>query len=156
MGESALDDVFQPTPVDDPVDHARGAVAIDDGNLRDEMVRFPSDLAYYGHRFAVSSRDAARAKVYLAEVESMVYLECRELLEDLAEKGKKPTEATISSKVDADLRVRNARAAMIDAEFGSAQSKAHLDAVRSKRDMLVALAQLARAEMGPTSVRIDR
>ena len=151
--ESALDSVYTPTPVEDPPAHARAAVAIDEGNLRDEIVRLPSDLAYYGHQFALASREQIAAKLSLAEVESMVYLEVRETLEDLSDKGKKPTEATISSRVDTDHRVRDARALMIAAEFNVAQVRAHVDAVRAKREMLIALGQLARAEMGPTQVR---
>jgi hypothetical protein len=153
--QSALDNVYQPSPVENPPQHARAAVHIDEADLRSEMIRIPADLAYYGHQLAVAHRRVTEAKLELESVEGFVYLEVREMLEDLADSKKGPTEATIKAKTAADVRIRNARAQMIEAEFEMGQVRAHVDAVRAKREMLVSLSALARAEMGPTSVRAD-
>ncbi len=151
--DNPLDSVFTPAAIGDPHQHALDAVAIDEGNLRTEMVRLPSDLAHYGHRFALANKAMVSSKMNFEEISAMVYLETRETLEDLSDKGKKPTEATIDARCKTDHRVRDARALMIEAEFEREQVKSHVDAVRAKRDMLIALGALARAEMGPTSMR---
>lgn len=140
-----LDEAFQPTPVADEADNARRAVSVDNGDLRSELTRLPSDLAHYGFELARAQRRWLLAKINLKEVESAVGLEVRETLLDL---GEKVTEKTVEAKVQVSAAVRAANAQLIEAEFERDQLRAVTDSLRAKRENLTSLVMLAKAEMG--------
>lgn len=144
---SKLDDAFNPTPIDDPQEHVRGAVHINGADLRSELERLPSDLAHYGFRFAAAHRAWIAAKMRLEEVHAEAYLVVRETLIDL---GHKVTETMLDAKVLEDEGVKEARAAVVESEFEREQMRAVCDALRAKRENLTSLALLARAELAGT------
>ena len=147
---SKLDEAFQPTPIDDEVEHAQGAVNINGSDLRSELERSASDIAHYGFRFARAHRRWLQAKIRVKEVEAAANLQWREEMEAL---GEKFTEASIVARVTKEKLVREAHAEQIEAEFEREQLKAMCDALRAKRDNLTSLVLLARAEMGGASWR---
>jgi hypothetical protein len=145
-----LDEAFQPTPIEDPVAHMRGAVNINGGDLRSELERLPSDLAHYGFELARSHRKWITAKISAKEIEASVWLTVREELEAL---GEKVTEARVQSRTITDSAVRAAHAELISYEFEREQLRAIHTALLAKRESLTSLVMLARAEMGGASWR---
>lgn len=143
--ESRLDEAFQPHPIGDVVEHVRSAVTINGGDLRHELERLPSDLAHYGFGFARAHRRMLAAKIRVTEVEQAEYLSIRENAEAL---GEKITEATIAAKVTARSTVKEARAEYVEAEYERECLRATTDALRAKRENLMSLVMLAKAEMG--------
>lgn len=148
--DSRLDEAFQPTEVEDPVEHVRGAVTINGADLRSELERLPADLAHYSFRHARAHRRWLLAKINVKEVEAATALEVREALEGL---GNKVTEALVLAKMQTDPAVRQAHAELIEAEFEREQLRALCNAMLAKRENLTSLVLLARAEMGGASWR---
>lgn len=150
MSESVLDELFKPTEITDPMEHVRGAVTINGGDLRSELERLPSDLAHYGFRLARAHRRWLLAKIHVKEVEASTWLEVREDLENL---GEKVTEARVSSRMQIEDGVKEAHAELIEAEFEREQVRAICNALIAKRENMTSLVLLARAEMGGASWR---
>jgi len=148
--QSRLDELFQPTPIEDPVEHARAAVNINGGDLRRELERLPADLAHYGFELARAHRRWITAKINAKEVEAVIWLTVREDLEDL---GEKVTEGRVAARTQTDSEVRAAHAELISAEFEREQLRAIHTALLAKRESLTSLVLLARAEMGGASWR---
>lgn len=149
--KSRLDEVFSATPIENPQEHVRSAIHINGGDLRSELERLPADIAHYGFEFAKSHRTWIAAKMVAEEVRSAHSLLVREDLEAL---GEKITEAKVEAKVIALQVVRDAKAALIEAEYEREAMRAVCDALRAKRENLQSLVYLARAEMaGTTSYR---
>lgn len=141
---SKFDEVFQPTPIEDIVEHARNAVHLNGGDIKHELERIPSDLAHYGFEFARAHRRYLAAKVNVETVHAARYLVIRE---DLTLTEGKVTEAMVEKRVTADASVAAARAELIEAEYEREQMKSISQALMAKREALTSLALLARAEL---------
>ena len=144
---SRLDDVYVPTAIEDAVSHVRDAIHINGGDLRRELEKLPSDLAHYGFAFAKAHRRMIAAKLTVEELRASVYLQAREALTDL---GTKFTEAVLDAHVTGNSGVRESRAELVEAEYEREQLRAVCDSLRAKRENLVSLVMLARAEMAGT------
>lgn len=124
--------------------YLKECVTIEPMALEEEFIRVPADLAYWGARFADSQKQAALAKLRRDEVEAAIDAEHR--AEAMAA-GEKVTEKVIASRVQGDERLKAVELALIDAEASAQRARAFCDAVRAKRDMVIALGSQVRAEM---------
>jgi len=124
--------------------YLKECVTIEPMALEEEFIRVPSDLAYWGARFADAQRDAALAKLRRDEVEAAIDAEHRTVA---ASSGEKVTEKVIASRVAQDDRMKAVEIELIDADARAQRARAFCDAVRAKRDMVIALGSQVRAEM---------
>jgi hypothetical protein len=114
-------------------------------------VRVPADLAYWNAQYAAANERFLTAKIEAERTRSSLWLEHRAKLEDA---GKKPTEKMVDAAVESDDRNYDARVALMRAEVEKGRLNGILDAVRTKRDMIVSIGAHQRAEMqGDPSLR---
>lgn len=115
------------------------SVSIERTNLNEEFIRVSADLYYWGNALAKAEAEEAAAKINLKSIAAAKHVEISRI---------------------AKLSVRNAEAAVeVSREYQEAdnlllaksaargQLRAIVDAVRSKRDMIVSLGAQMRAEM---------
>jgi hypothetical protein len=124
--------------------YLKECVTIEPLALEEEFIRVPADLAYWGAAFADAQKSAALAKLNRDQVEAAVDAEIRS---EAAALGEKVTEKIVAGRVQADSRMQAVELALIDSEANSSRAKAFCDAVRAKRDMVIALGSQVRAEM---------
>jgi hypothetical protein len=124
--------------------YLKECVTIEPLALEEEFTRVPADLAYWGAAFADAQKAAALAKLNRDQIEAAIDAEVRA---DAVSNGEKVTEKIVSGRVQADQRMHAVELALIDAEANSSRAKAFCDAVRAKRDMVIALGSQVRAEM---------
>lgn len=124
--------------------YLKECVTIEPMALEEEFIRVPADLAYWGARWADAQRDAALAKLRRNEVEAAIDAEYRA---EAAGSGEKVTEKVIASRVAGDDRMRAIEVELIEADARASRARAFADAVRAKKDMVVALGSQVRAEM---------
>ena len=111
-----------------------------------------SDLAYWGQRYAAAVREHLISKIVVERTTSELRIVLREKL--TAENPKPPTESMVDSAVNTHDAMDKARARMVEAEVEKVRLNGVLDAVRTKRDMLVSLGAHVRAELqGDPSLR---
>jgi len=125
-------------------DYLAECVQIDSLQLQDEYTRLPADIAYWNERYAKALRAHLRSKIEGDRVEARLQIEMREIL--LAE-GVKVTEALVKARVDLHPEQLASREKMVEAEAEKARIMGVLDAVRTKRDMIISLGAHARIEM---------
>jgi len=128
------------------------ALEIDDGQIKAEFIRLPADMAYWNARYADAIRDHLRAKHECEKTEARCYGEHRERLE----LERKVTEKKIESAVTQDPSVIAAREAEIEAEAERARLRGVVEAISTKRDMLMSLGAYIREEMRDPLIRDPR
>lgn len=147
-------------------EYLRACVDIEPLALEEEYVRVPSDLAYWNGQFADAVRALSQAKFAREQTYARRRIELREELmaaahdvyeaardaaETEAEKKKvrlkSPTVDDIDSAVVSDPEYAEAKQAEIEAESRKARMYGVVDAVRTKRDMLVQMGADRRVEM---------
>lgn len=120
--------------------------------LDEEFKRLPADLAYWGERNAVALREHLDAKANAKIVRARRELEIREKLRseaptDAKGKAERVTEGSVTCALESDDQVIEADVAERISEVEVVRIKVILDAIRSKKDMLVQLGAQYRAEM---------
>lgn len=134
-------------------DYLADCVVIEPTALEEEFVRLPADLAYWNARLAGAHRRMLETKLGLERISSRLHLECREkLLADAASKSgeakiKAPTVSDIEAAVSACPEMHAAQDAALTAEAEKVYIAGVVDAVRTKRDMIISLGAHIRAEM---------
>jgi hypothetical protein len=121
-----------------------GVVHIDEHDLTSEFVRVPADLAYYGAEQVNAQGAYLRAKCLKDRVRARTNIQVRN---KLAAEGRKFTETAIEALVELDDEVLAADENLIQADVARLHLQATLEALKSKRDMLVSLGAQIRAEM---------
>lgn len=147
-------------------DYLKDCVDIEPEALQEEFVRLPADLAYWNHQLALAVKELQQAKF----VREQTYARRRtELREDLMaasraayEKAyeeaeneterkklrlKAPTVDDIDSAAVSDSEYAEARQREIDAEANKVRMFGIVDAVRTKRDMVIQMGADRRIEM---------
>lgn len=125
-------------------------VNVDDQNIQGEFVRVSADMAYHGQLFADAVREFLLAKARYKSATAAAELRIRATnLVQWGGAAVKLTEASVAAAVVVDVGVDAAQLAMIEAEAAKARRWAYLEAIRSKRDMLVSLGAHVRAFMDP-------
>ena len=131
-------------------DYLYDSVNTDPLNLDDEFVRLPADLAYWHHKCSEALRTYQTAKLDTKRLEARLRIETRE--QQLAE-GKKPTESTVDAAVEVSEEMYEARCALVALEATYERLRGIVDAVRVKKDMVVAIGNQLRAELSDPIVR---
>ena len=124
------------------------AIDISPEALEEEFVRVPADLAYWNERYAVSLRMWLSAKVERERI--MGELLCDPLfIEELEEKlqKKKPSVDQIKGAILNHKSYITARISEAANEAEKTRLRGCVDAVASKRDMLISLGAHVRLEM---------
>ena len=121
-----------------------GLLTIDPLYIQGEFVRIAADLAHWSEQFAESTRAFRKAEHQLETIKAHVYLHVR-MMADSA--GMKLTEAMVASQVCLDGKVSAAVTAHIDAEAEMLRVKGVVQALITKRDMLISLGAHIREEM---------
>ena len=132
------------TPDIDPDEFLRDCVRIEPLVIEEEFVRLPSDLAYWNGRFADCQRTYQLAKLDAEETEAKLRIIHREML--LAAGGK-TTESQVDSAVTVDGATRDSRVKLIEADVAMKRVGGIVDAIRTKRDMVISLGAHMRAEL---------
>lgn len=134
-------DPFQPAR--DPVLYLKQCVEIVPEAIHEEYVRLPADLAYWNAQYADAQRAFLLAKVEADILERELYPVLRVELEATG----KVTEKMIESALASSAAWKESKVRVAEAEAEKARLYGVLDAVRTKRDMLVSLGAHLRAEM---------
>jgi len=131
---------------DDLDSYLKSCVQIEPLALEEEYVRLPADLAFWNQRYSEVYRYWLERKVVLNEVRARIQIEERERLEMLA-KGKRVTIGEVEDALILNPEYQQAKMKEIAAEAEKVRLWGVLDALRSKRDMLISLGAHIRAEM---------
>jgi hypothetical protein len=112
--------------------------------IQEEYTRIPADLAYWNAQYAEAYRKHLLSKIERNRVTGELYADVRQAIVD---SGARPTEKMIEATVERDAEFVGAAQACAEAEADVKKLYGVLDAIRSKRDMLVSLGAHIRVEM---------
>ncbi len=139
--------VQQETPLDPTAEmdaYLRDCVKINPEDMQEEFVRIPADLAYWNGKYAQALREHLISKldrdVMKANLEPM-------MRQELMEAGAKITEAVVKAAIESNETMVEAERRVVEAEVGKNEVFGYLDAIRSKKEMLISLGAHLRAEM---------
>jgi hypothetical protein len=119
-------------------------VRIDPLDIQSEFIRIPGDLAYWNDQYATALRAALMAKVDLEILKSQLDPLVRQALLDA---GGKATEPMVGAAIETNDEVIEAKYHMVEAEVEKSRMYGTLDAIRSKKEVLISLGAHLRAEM---------
>lgn len=120
-------------------------VNINPEDIEEEFIRIPGYLAYWNARYAHALKEHLRAKIDLDVMKAQLDPQIRI---DLQDRGVKVTEAQVSSGIETHADIIAAREHLAETEATKNEMFGYLDAVRSKKEMLISLGAHLRAEMG--------
>lgn len=140
------------TTADDEPTYLKESVGITPEALTEEFIRVPSDLAYWGERYAEAVGVALRA--YYGR--KAAYAESLLRIKGIAKiNAEKLTEADAAARAEIDPVYHQACLDEVEAEAQKVACKARFDAVVAKKDMIVSIGATQRAEMAPHHIRKD-
>jgi hypothetical protein len=119
---------------------------IDSEQMKDEMARLPGEYASVIEELAKARVVRARAEQDVKMIRFVVEKHERDLFKN-GIVDKKPTEDAIKMEVALHPKVKAAQEALLDAEEKCYLLEAKKEAYNCKRDMLVSLSALQRAEL---------
>jgi hypothetical protein len=126
-------------------EYLQECIRIEPEALQEEFVRMPADFAFWNEQYKTALESFLRAKANLEQVEAKTYLvACNKLNPATA---KVFTVDGIKALVETEDTVMMAREALIIAEVEMTKLKGILEAIRTKRDMLIQLGAQIRTEM---------
>ena len=133
------------------------SVTTDRTDINSEFTRVAGDLYYWGERYAQAEGALAEAKAEYDVVHAGLYQKYRSVLEARAAKAAetaKPKKAPLrvtDAQVESALLKSNehtlAKQEVIDCETAKVRLRGIIEAVKTKRDMLVSLGAQMRAEL---------
>jgi len=129
---------------DDLSEYLNQCVTVDDVALNEEYIRLSADYAFWSSKYADSRRTHAISKLNRETVRSTLRIAHRE---ELAEDNNRVTESMVTSAVDIDPKWIGSKHNEIDAETDMVRLSGILEALKTKREMLISLGAHARAEM---------
>ena len=124
--------------------HLLEAVTIDELAIQEEYIRLPSDVAYWGAKYAQADKEYLMAKVVLDRLERQLYSVCRD---ELLRTEKRPTEALISSAIADSDEWLEAKEHLVECEYQRTLLKGSAEALRAKREVIISLGAHLRLEM---------
>ena len=127
-----------------PDSYLRDCVRIEPLAIQEEYVRLPADLAYWNAQYADAQREHLMAKVEYEVIDRELYPVVRQELEA---GGQRVTEKMIEAGIGQSGVWVDAKKRVAEADALKAKMYGVLDAVRTKRDMLISLGAHLRAEM---------
>lgn len=132
-------------------DYLVESVTIDEHAIQDEYCRVAADLAYWGRAHAEAEGAYILAKAKLKRAEAQAHVMVREMM---ASAGKKPTDKAVEANVELQPGVEKAHAEFAHAAVRRKETSAYMEAISTKRDMLISLGATQRKEMdGDPSIR---
>lgn len=134
-------------PIDDADEYLRECTKLEPTLITEEFVRLPADLAYWNERYAKAYRAWLEAKIDTEQVTAVRSMEIRDRQMAIA-KGGRVTISEVEQALHVDLGYQRARHKEVIAESEKVRLYGVLDALRTKREMLVSLGAHIRAEMG--------
>lgn len=137
LTETVFEEAFDPERVCDSTE-------IVETNLQGEFVRVGGDLAYYNGRYSDALEMYLKAKHNLKFVAAVSR---KRLREEAQAKGTKLTEGALEDLVEVDPAMVACREELIAAEVLKSRVGGIIEAVVTKRDMLVSLGAHVREEM---------
>jgi hypothetical protein len=109
---------------------------IEPAALQEEFVRTPGDIAYWAEQYSVALEAQLTAEADRKRIREEVLLQVRQLLEN---SGEKATEKVVAAMVETNATYLAAVSADIKADVQKNRVGGILDAVKSKRDILISL-----------------
>jgi hypothetical protein len=122
-------------------------VAIEPMALQEEFSRVPSDIAYWNEVYAQAYQAWLELKLARERTWAQAYQEKQSFLLTLGKSGRGPTVGEIEAEVTQSSEYLEVRSKEIAAETEKIRTGGMVDALRSKRDMLISLGAHQRAEM---------
>ena len=130
--------------MDDVDKYLMDCVALEPMALEEEFIRLPADLAYWNNRYAEVYRYWLERKLITAKLSAERKGELRaEMLID----AKRVTISEVEDALTVDPGYQQAMAKQNAADAEKVRLHGVLDAIRTKRDMLISLGAHMRAEM---------
>ena len=130
-------------------DYLVECVCIDDDDLRSEYVRVSTDLAYWAKKHGEAEYEYLAAKANVKRSEAAAYTDAMQILADEYDVGKlpkKPTEKMVEARAAEDENVDDALDRFARASSWRKEVDGYVEAIKSKRDMLVSLGADLRKE----------
>ena len=132
------------TPEDNLDEYLRECLRIEPLALQEEFVRTPADFAYWNEQYKQALEKYMNAKAERERVFAKVYLiSCEKPMPN----GKQATVDYAKALVEGDPEYRNVYQDEITAEVEVAKLKGVLEAIRTKRDMLIQIGAQVRQEL---------
>lgn len=122
-----------------------GLATINPDNLVAEMEQAPAQLALYVQKLAEANRQLALCKLTLDQVESQVFLTCKQQGEEAS--GKKPSDKVLDAQVKCDDLYVQAKLRYIEAEAAAKRLDGLCRSLHRKCDMLTSLGSRINAEI---------
>jgi len=139
----AIDPEEMATVVED--EYLRNSIHISPEDMNAEFEQIPGILAYWNAQYANALRSHLEAVVNVKVTKARVYLATRDAL---IKKGSKYTEELLKHLVEANQDFIDEQYTAAAAEARKNEMFGKLDAIRSKKEMLISLGAQLRAEMG--------
>lgn len=117
---------------------------INDDDINNEFKRTSADIAFWSKKYADAVKESITAEINRKQVWSAKWIATKEML---VATGSRATIEDIKSNLETDNSVREARAREITAEFEKERIKGIMEAIRTKREMLISLGAHLRQEM---------
>lgn len=115
--------------------------------INEEYTRLTSDVAYWNERYARATETYLLAKAERERTEGRLLCDA-EMVAELGERlGKKPTVDQIKGEILVDPKFEEAKTAEIAAEVERIRCRGAVEALATKRDMLVSLGATLREDM---------
>ena len=125
-------------------------LSIDPLAISEEFCETPATLAYWNAQYAEAVGPHLRAKANVERVYAETY---RKVREEYADRGLKATETMVNTSVETDSDYALAREQLISAEVEKIKLRGRVEAITTKRDMLISLGAHIRAEMDDPIIR---
>lgn len=133
-------------PSQDPDKYLDECTAIDEFAIQAEYMRLPGDYAYWNSRYSEVYRYHLRSKLDLTQLVARLTKEYRARLEAGRSSGR-VTIGEVEAEVEADSEYLDAKIVEIEADAEAKRLAGVLEALRTKREMLISLGAHIRAEM---------
>ena len=124
--------------------YKKQCVEIDDLQLNDEFKRIPADYAYWSGLYSEAKQVYLLAKIERSHVWARTRLELRETL---TMQGERVTEARLDAEAEVNDEYHHARQEEALAEVEMVRLNGVLEAIKTKREMLISLGAHVRQEM---------
>jgi hypothetical protein len=122
----------------------KDSVDVEPTLLQEEFIRLPADVAYWNERYAGKLKAHLATKVEVDHLHARLYIEIRETMEA---EGKKATESAVEAKIETSPVYHQMRLTLVGLEAEVAHLKGVLEAVRTKREMVISLGAQLRQEL---------
>lgn len=121
--------------------------------ISEEFSRLSADYAYWNEKYADANREMLQAERHRDKTRAQAYFQKKAAY---AQAGTKVTEATLDAEVEVDDLVEKAEVGVIASTAEREHLRGILEALRTKREMLVSVGAHMRAEMQGDPVTRER